>query len=124
MGYFTEDYDNLSTLKKINVLESELNAQYTKKNEEEQNSQLIIEAGDNALSSIYDGVKNVFTEDNAILFKSPMKCFANAFYKVVENDGLKNIEKVYVCMPAQGSTMTPIVTDDNFDDFMEPWTED
>lgn len=121
MEYFSTEYSTLPTKEKINVLEAELNIQYNKKNEEEKNAQLIINANNNAMNAMFDGIKNVFNSDeNAILFVSPMKCIANAFYKTVVNDGIKDVVNYYVCSPTDGN-MQPIVTEDNFAEYMEPW---
>lgn len=121
MGYFTSEYDELSTKNKISLLESELNLQYAQKRQNEENSEVTVEADTNAFDAMFDGIKGVFTQENAILFKSPMRCIANAFYKTVENDGLKDIVNYYVCMPLDPSVKTMMVDEKNFSDYMEPW---
>lgn len=122
-NYFTEEYNALKTTNKISVLENELNKQYNNKSIEQQNALYNNEVLQNTFNSLYDGLKIVSSAEDAIPFKAPMICIANAFYKTTENDGLKDIVKIYVCMPQDGSK-TPTVTDENFKDYMVDWDMD
>lgn len=118
MGYFTDEYDKLSIKNKIQVLEQELSLQYNNKRQKEEQAEEIIDANNNALDAMFDGLKVVTSIDNPIPFTSPMKCYTNVYYSVSKFDGLKNVVKIYVCMPEDNKIKNVIVTDDNFDKYM------
>ena len=91
--------------------------------EEENTAKLIAKAEkttllENTLNSLFDGVKFSNTQDTAIEVSYPMMYCANLYYKVVENDGIKNIDKIYVCMPPQGTPMQGELTAENFNTLM------